>query len=133
MTEGDNSHCYFLQYSNGTGGSAYEDMIKVEFLTKVNNGGNNFEWKYSDSYPYSLLMNLTAYPFPGLVGLPHYGDWNAEFVKPALVYFEKYGKRILGTTTQIIRSRLLIMIKMEMSSSSNRSITRTEAEFTTHS
>ena len=99
VTEGDNSHCYFLQYSNGTGGSAYEDMIKVEFLTKVNNGGNNFEWKYSDSYPYSLLMNLTAYPFPGLVGLPHYGDWNAEFVKPALVYFEKY-KPIGGGTDQ---------------------------------
>lgn len=31
-----------------------------------------------------------VYSFPGLAALPHYGDWNAEFKKPSLVYYEEY-------------------------------------------
>lgn len=85
VTAGDKSRCYYLGVDSN--GKLYENMIEQEFLGKM---GTGFEWKYSDSHPYSLLMDLTAYPFPGLENLPHYGDWNAEFVKPALVYFEKY-------------------------------------------
>lgn len=88
VNAGDESHCYHLGY----GGKSYEEMIKVEFLEAMNSGeaAGSFTWKQSDSHPYSLRMNLIAYPFPGLQDLPHYGDWNAEFVKPALAYFEKY-------------------------------------------
>ena len=92
VTAGDGSRCYYL----GEDGEPYEDMIEQEFLTKME---ADFGWKYSDSHPYSLLKDLTAYPFPGLKELPHYGDWNAEFVKPALVYFEKY-KPMGGGTEQ---------------------------------
>ena len=85
VTAGDGSRCYYLGVDKD--GKPYEDMIEQEFLTKM---GADFGWKYSDSHPYSLLKDLTTYPFPGLKELPHYGDWNAEFVKPALAYFEKY-------------------------------------------
>lgn len=85
VTAGDGSRCYYLGVDKD--GKPYEDMIEQEFLTKI---GADFGWKYSDSHPYSLLKDLTTYPFPGLKELPHYGDWNAEFVKPALAYFEKY-------------------------------------------
>lgn len=85
VTAGDGSRCYYLGVDKD--GQPYEDMIEQEFLTKM---GADFGWKYSDSHPYSLLKDLTTYPFPGLKELPHYGDWNAEFVKPALAYFEKY-------------------------------------------
>lgn len=93
VTAGDGSRCYYLGVDKD--GKPYEDMIEQEFLTKI---GADFGWKYSDSHPYSLLKDLTTYPFPGLKELPHYGDWNAEFVKPALAYFEKY--KPLGDGTE---------------------------------
>lgn len=93
VTADDGSRCYYLGVDKD--GQPYEDMIEQEFLTKM---GADFGWKYSDSHPYSLLKDLTTYPFPGLKELPHYGDWNAEFVKPALAYFEKY--KPLGDGTE---------------------------------
>ncbi len=48
------------------------------------------------SFPYNLQehLRLEIYEFPGLKGLPHYGDWSAEFSKPSLVYYEDYGTHI---------------------------------------
>lgn len=55
--------------------------------------GNAFEIRtFNDSHPYNLqaALNLTTYDFPGLSGMPHYGDWTAQFLNPSLVYFERY-------------------------------------------
>lgn len=56
--------------------------------------GGAFAWKDArDSAPYNLQqhLDLTVYSFPGLSGLPHYGDWGAEFKEPSLVYYEYHG------------------------------------------
>ena len=41
---------------------------------------------------YNLIegMGLTDYSYPKLQGLPHYGDWKAEFESGSLAYYEKY-------------------------------------------
>ena len=55
--------------------------------------GGAFDWKTArDTRPYNLreYLNLVNYSFPGLAGLPHYGDWGAQFQEPSLVYFEEY-------------------------------------------
>lgn len=55
--------------------------------------GNAFVWKTSTgSHPYQIRWNQTSnnYDFPGLLNMPHYGDWTAEFKEPSLVYYEKY-------------------------------------------
>lgn len=88
----DTAHRYYLNVDEN--GKSFKGMTEQAFLTSM---GAGFEWKQSDSHPYSLLTALNAYPFPGLKDLPHYGDWNAEFVKPALAYFEKYQKIGGGT------------------------------------
>lgn len=90
----ETARCYYLNLD--ADGKSFKDMTGQTFLTRM---GASFEWKQSDSHPYSLLTALNAYPFPGLKDLPHYGDWNAEFVKPALAYFEKY-QRIGGGTAE---------------------------------
>lgn len=86
----NSNNCYYLFITNEKQGKSYEDMVKEEFLAQM---GAAFGRKGSDqSHPYNLRdgMALTVYPFPGLDGLPHYGDWNTEFVKASLVYFEQY-------------------------------------------
>lgn len=65
----------------------YGHMISEEFFDKM----TGFSAKrLADSHPYSLQKDLFQYEFPGLPELPHYGDWNAEFSKPSLVYYEEY-------------------------------------------
>lgn len=86
----NSNNCYYLFIGSTQPGKSYEDMVKAGFLTQM---GAAFGRKGSDqSHPYNLRdgMALTVYPFPGLDGLPHYGDWNTEFVKASLVYFEQY-------------------------------------------
>ena len=41
---------------------------------------------------YNLMegMGLTDYSYPKLQGIPHYGDWKAEFESGSLAYYEKY-------------------------------------------
>lgn len=96
VTAGDGSHCYFLQYTNGSGGMSFKDMTEASFVDKMNEGAatGTFQRKgQDDSSPYNLLegMGLTPpYPFPGLNGLPHYGDWASELARPTLVYYELY-------------------------------------------
>ena len=92
VVHNDTTRCYYLNVDKY--GKTFKYMSEQTFLTSM---GDNFAWKQSDSHPYSLLTALNAYPFPGLKDLPHYGDWNAEFVKPALAYFEKYQKVGGGT------------------------------------
>lgn len=74
----------------------YEDMTAQSFSRKLGepSEGGAFAWKTEagSNSPYNLRerLNLVVYSFPGLASLPHYGDWNAEFKKPSLVYYEEY-------------------------------------------
>jgi len=61
------------------GEESYAEMISDSFITTM---GDSFVRKDKSStvkgtYPYNLQVkqNLTVYRFPGLKGLPHYGDW----------------------------------------------------------
>ncbi len=61
--------------------------------------GSAFAWKNNgNSHPYNLRenLNLTVFSTPGLAGLPHYGDWGAEFKEPSLVYYERYAGGLYG-------------------------------------
>ena len=44
------------------------------------------------SHPYNLqtTLSLTAFPYPGLAALDHWGDWGAQFQNGSLVYYEIY-------------------------------------------
>lgn len=56
-------------------------------------GQDHFQWKsYGESHPYNLRtdLDLDAYSFPGLKGIPHYGDWGVQFHNFSLVYYEQY-------------------------------------------
>ena len=45
----------------------------------------------SATYPYNLRQQgLTGYSYPALKGMPHYGDWEADFESGSLVYYEVY-------------------------------------------
>lgn len=41
--------------------------------------------------PYQMMgQSLSGYTYARLKDLPHYGDWNADFISGALVYYEQY-------------------------------------------
>ena len=42
------------------------------------------------SYGLKTDLDLDTYSFPGLKGLPHYGDWGVQFHNFSLVYYEQY-------------------------------------------
>nr|WP_325212808.1 type II secretion system protein [uncultured Oscillibacter sp.] len=72
-------------------GKSYDEMSGKDFAGTM---GGAFEFKkvVSDSNPYNLQEKQTLnppYAFPGLKGLPHYGDWKAYFKEPSLVYYEQ--------------------------------------------
>lgn len=98
LPDGAGPNCYYLaSNSNNDGGKTFQEMSVAGFVNTMNNGtsGGAFARKsLGDSHPYNLRegVELTLYPFPGLEGLPHYGDWNTKFVKAALVYYEEYAK-----------------------------------------
>lgn len=59
--------------------------------------GLSFQWKTGtdgQSHPYNLRtdldIELTVYDYPGLKGMPHYGDWTTDFKGTSLVYYERY-------------------------------------------
>lgn len=92
------TYTYYLDLSlSGQGISQYarpyDEMKDEKFVTEPGGIGGAFTKKTSaDSHPYELRTDLTLniYDYPGLKGLPHYGDWTAEFKDPSLVYYEKY-------------------------------------------
>lgn len=52
-------------------------------------------------------MGLSTYSYPRLTGLPHYGDWQADFESGALAYYEKYSDGtygFLGANRSTLRS-----------------------------
>lgn len=74
-------------------GLTYDEMIHKNFVSEM---GTSFESKkVADSHPYNLQETQKLNPpyiFPGLTGLPHYGDWQAYFKEPSLVYYEEYSE-----------------------------------------
>lgn len=96
----EGTDCFYMSdnapKSNAEGGIFYKEMTKPEFVNKM---GGGFERKIgNNSHPYNLQeeLELNAYDFPGLKGLPHYGDWQASFRTPNLVYYEKYENGNVG-------------------------------------
>lgn len=64
--------------------TAAVDSLDPEAYTAVTGGSNTVAYNLMDG------MGLTAYTYPKLAGVPHYGDWKAEFESGSLVYYEKY-------------------------------------------
>lgn len=85
------------QMVGGIESTTYTEMTSEEFRTEM---GEAFGWKKDDSHPYNLREHLflSAYSYPGLANLPHYGDWGAEFKEPSLVYYEEYGDNTWGVS-----------------------------------
>ena len=90
--EGNN--CYYLSSAMGSGADSraktYTEMKSEAFAGELGPGFARKE--RADSHPYNLRTDLalTVYDFPGLAGLPHYGDWSAQFTEASLVYYEQY-------------------------------------------
>ena len=71
--------------------------------------GSAFTTETSDTVAYNLMdnMGLSTYSYPRLTGLPHYGDWQADFESGALAYYEKYSDGtygFLGANRSTLRS-----------------------------
>lgn len=71
--------------------------------------GTAFTAETSDTVAYNLMdnMGLSTYSYPQLTGLPHYGDWQADFESGALAYYEKYSDGtygFLGANRSTLRS-----------------------------
>ena len=71
--------------------------------------GTAFTAETGDTVAYNLMdnMGLSTYSYPRLNGLPHYGDWQADFESGALAYYEVYSDRtygFLGANRSTLRS-----------------------------
>ena len=79
-----------------TQGLPYAQMSAASFLTALNSTA--FTTASADTtVPYNLLsQGLSTYSYPLLMGMSHYGDWQAEFEAEALVYYERYADDTAG-------------------------------------
>lgn len=79
-----------------TQGLPYAQMSAASFLTALNSTA--FATASADTtVPYNLLsQGLSTYSYPLLMGMSHYGDWQAEFEAEALVYYERYADDTVG-------------------------------------
>lgn len=107
------TNTYFLEAKDWTGEeSSLDGVTKLSFsemsdpasgkMNAITGDAGAFQWKGPDgqSHPYNLRtdqsLELTVYDYPGLKGLPHYGDWTSDFKGTSLVYYEKYKDGSLG-------------------------------------
>ena len=72
---------------NGTNRADAAQQLKdgsENSFTSVTGGGS--------TVAYNLMkgMGLSDYSYPKLKGIPHYGDWKAEFESGSLAYYERY-------------------------------------------
>ena len=79
-----------------TQGLPYAQMSAASFLTALNSTA--FTTASADTtVSYNLLsQGLSTYSYPLLMGMSHYGDWQAEFEAEALVYYERYADDTVG-------------------------------------
>lgn len=68
---------------SGAGRPAAAQRLGTAF-TAVTGGGS------TNAYNLMEGMGLTDYSYPKLQGIPHYGDWKAEFESGSLAYYEHY-------------------------------------------
>ncbi len=63
---------------------------RADAIGKYLNDAFTAETGGSDTVAYHLVdgMGLGAYSYPRLMGLTHYGDWQAQFEAGTLVYYE---------------------------------------------
>lgn len=75
--------------SQGTKISYEELSNRSEMRKKLKSDA--FTDSAESSNPYNLKkQGLTSYSYPSLTGIPHYGDWEANFESGSLVYYEVY-------------------------------------------
>ncbi len=73
----------------GTTSYSYSDLS--DRAAVKNQLGEAFVAVASQTIAYNLMgQGVAEYSFPALSGLPHYGDWDAEFESGKLVYYEVY-------------------------------------------
>ena len=107
------TNTYFLEAKDWTGAeSSLPGVTQLSFtemlatsdkMNAIAGSAGAFQWKTGadgQSHPYNLRtdqsLELTVYDYPGLKGLPHYGDWTSDFKGTSLVYYEKYKDGSLG-------------------------------------
>lgn len=96
----DLSGTSFVNYAEWSGQNRTEGVKAL---------GAAFTAETSDTVAYNLMdnMGLSTYSYPRLTGLPHYGDWQADFESGALAYYEKYSDGtygFLGANRSTLRS-----------------------------
>lgn len=96
----DLSGTSFVNYAEWSGQNRAEGVTVL---------GTAFTAETSDTVAYNLMdnMGLSTYSYPRLTGLPHYGDWQADFESGALAYYEKYSDGtygFLGANRSTLRS-----------------------------
>ncbi len=69
---------------------SYTDLSnRQQMVVRLNS--NAFVSAAVATNPYNLKQQgLTSYSYPALSGMPHYGDWEADFESGSLVYYEVY-------------------------------------------
>ncbi len=96
---------YFLQSNTNTNieyTSPLHGITAEDLLLSLNNGNNSTgEFEAADkSEPYNLRHSLglmeNTYRHPELKGMLHHGDWQADFLVGALVYYEQYNDKTYG-------------------------------------
>lgn len=101
--EGGENSVYYLRFrgmlSEEDGDVHAKDYSAMTMVSDTDDdfagvmGQDHFQWKsYGESHPYNLRtdLDLDVYSFPGLKGIPHYGDWGVQFHNFSLVYYEQY-------------------------------------------
>ena len=94
MSHGDHDMdgTVFADYEQWSGRS------RADAIEKYLNDAFTAETGGSDTVAYNLVdgMGLGAYSYPRLMGLTHYGDWQAQFEAGTLVYYEVYSDGSYG-------------------------------------
>ena len=100
-------NCYYLDplakslgvKPTKNGPVSYDDMSSAGLFDEAMGSAFAFKTAPADTNPYNLQEKQTLnppYSFPGLIGLPHYGDWRAYFKEPSLVYYERDSSGKIG-------------------------------------
>ena len=101
----DITSTYYMSHGDhdmdGTVFADYEQWSgrnRADAIAKYLNDAFTAETGGSDTVAYNLVdgMGLGAYSYPRLMGLTHYGDWQAQFEAGTLVYYEVYSDGSYG-------------------------------------
>ena len=69
----------------------YTSLSSVTKMSAALNNGETYFVSAATTNAYNLKdQGLSGYSYPEISGLPHYGDWQADFEAGSLVYYEVY-------------------------------------------